>query len=227
MQCVILAAGKGVRMHPLTLDTPKPLLKFNDSTILDRIVEALPADIDELILVVGYRKEQIREHCGDHFHGRPVIYAEQDEPRGTADALIRCKDMLKGKFLLLNGDDLHGKNSLERACTYDLALLAAPSEHPERFGVVSLKSDGTLDTIIEKPADPPTNLVSTGAFVLDKRIFSYTPPQAANGEYFLPDMVTQLAKEYPVAVIEQDFWLPLGYPEDLANAEKLLAGNKH
>ena len=77
MQCVIIAAGRGTRMRPLTDTTPKPLLKVCGKAVLDHIVEALPTQITELIIVTGYLGEQIREHCGEEFYVRPVTYLEQ------------------------------------------------------------------------------------------------------------------------------------------------------
>ena len=74
MQCVILAAGKGERMRPLTNDRPKPLVLVLGRPLLEHIIEALPAAIDEIILVVGYRGEQIQKHFGTEYGGRRVHY---------------------------------------------------------------------------------------------------------------------------------------------------------
>ena len=90
MQCVILAAGKGTRMRPLTEHTPKPLIKVCGKPILQHIVEALPAEIDELILVVGYLEEQIRTFCGAEFCGRKVKYVTQGNSAGGTGDALRC-----------------------------------------------------------------------------------------------------------------------------------------
>jgi NDP-sugar pyrophosphorylase family protein len=100
MQCVILAAGNGKRLRPLTEDKPKQLVQVHGKPLIDYIVEALPSSIDELIIVVGYKGDMIREYCGTTFHGKSVQYVEQPVAEGTAKALWLCKDLLRGPFPL-------------------------------------------------------------------------------------------------------------------------------
>lgn len=222
MQCVILAAGKGTRLRPLTDSTPKPLIKVAGRPLLDHIVEALPSSVDELIIVVGYLGEQIEEYCGNEFHGKKVTYITQTEQNGTAMALWLCKALLKGRFLFMFADDIHGKNDIARAVSFSRSMLTMTSEMPERFGVVVRNPDGTLFEIIEKPTHPPSNLVSTGVMVLDTNIFNFTPETAVNGEYYLTEVIERYAREYPIAVVEEEKWIPIGYPEDIEKAERLL-----
>lgn len=222
MQAVILAAGEGRRMLPLTLSCPKPLLKVLGRPILAHIMDALPDAITEVILVVGYKQEMIREFLGHTHNGRTITYVTQDKPEGTLKALEFARPHLSGRFLLLNADDIHGTKALIEALKHPLALIVAPHSEPQKFGVVSLHEDGTLKEIVEKPEEPPTNLVSTGAMVLDERVFSYTVPPSPGGEYYLPLAVTELAKDAPVAIVVQETWIPLGCPEDIAPAEERL-----
>lgn len=225
MQCVILAAGKGTRMRPLTDFRPKCLVKINERPILDHIVEALPEEVDELILVIGYRGDQVQSHCGDNFYGRKVEYVEQANPvAGTANALITARPKLKpGRFIVVLGDDLCGRDGLTRAIKHDYCLIGAESDEPQKFGVILTNPDGTLKEIIEKPSDPPSNIVSTGAMVLDEKIFEYeTEPDPRTGEQYLPEMLTGLAKEHPVAVEVLKKWYPIGYPGDVVVVERML-----
>ncbi|MCB9818422.1 NTP transferase domain-containing protein [Candidatus Nomurabacteria bacterium] len=225
MKCVILAAGKGTRLRPLTEDTPKPLIKVSGKTLLDRIVESLPSAVDELIIVTGYLEEKIRKHCGDNFHGRKVTYIHQEEQKGTAHALWLCKDLLKGKgrFLFMFADDLHGSTDIARATSYSRSMLTLTTDSPEKFGIVVRHPDGTLAEIIEKPEHPPSNLASTGVMVLDDNIFKFDPfATETKGEYYLTDVIAEYAKEYPIAVVEQTMWIPIGYPEDIEKAEYIL-----
>ncbi len=159
MQCVILAAGKGTRMRPLTEERPKPLVKVCGKTLLDHIVEALPSAVKELIIVVGYKGEMIREHCGTEFHGRKVTYVDQTEINGPAKALWLCRDLIKGRFLFMFADDIHGKDDLARAVSYSRSILATTSDVPERFGVITRNPDGTIADMVEKPTSPASNLV--------------------------------------------------------------------
>ncbi len=224
MQCVILAAGKGTRLRPLTDTIPKPLVKVLGKSLLDHIVESLPSSIDELIIVTGYLEDKIREHCGDTFHGRKVTYIHQEEQKGTAHALWLCKDHLKGRFLFMFADDLHGPVDIARAASYSRSMLTFTTNTPEKFGIVVRHPDGTLAEIIEKPEHAPSNLASTGVMVLDDNIFKYDPYAVeTKGEYYLTDVLREYARDYPMAVVEQNLWIPIGYPEDIEKAEKILS----
>ena len=222
MQCVILAAGKGTRLRPLTDNTPKPLVMVAGKPLIDHTIDALPSAIDELILVVGYLGDQLRAHFGSEYHGRKVTYVEQVEQKGTAHALWLCKDLLKGRFLFMFADDIHGANDLARLTSYSRGLLAMPTKTPERFGIVVRHPDGTVADFVEKPAHPPSNLASTGPMVLDTHIFEFEMKKETNGEFYLTDVVVEYADKYPMAVVEQELWIPVGYPEDITRAETIL-----
>ena len=222
MQAVIMAAGEGKRMRPLTLVRPKPLIEVSGQPILEHILDALPPPIDEVIIVIGYKGDMIQEHLGDSYKGKKIRYVHQWMPAGTAHALSVARPLLSGKFLMMNADDIHGEEALQEAVSHPLAILVAEHPRPETMGVVSLNEDGTLASIVEKPENPIGNLVNTGAMVLDERLFSYEAPRHATGEYFMVDPMSSLAKEHPVKVISQPLWIPVGYPEDIARAEERL-----
>jgi UDP-N-acetylglucosamine diphosphorylase / glucose-1-phosphate thymidylyltransferase / UDP-N-acetylgalactosamine diphosphorylase / glucosamine-1-phosphate N-acetyltransferase / galactosamine-1-phosphate N-acetyltransferase len=223
MQCVILAAGKGTRLKPLTDNCPKPLVKVAGKPLLEHIIEALPTAIDEVIIVVGYLGSMIKDYFGDEFQGKKIRYIEQTTQDGTGRALWLCKDMLKGRFLFMFADDIHGKTDIARVASYTRGLLTMTSDNPERFGVIVRNPDGTLAEIIEKPSHPPSNLVSTGVMVLDDHIFEFEPITPIGGEYYLTEALEKYARVYPVAIVEETLWLPIGYPEDIERAEKVLA----
>jgi UDP-N-acetylglucosamine diphosphorylase / glucose-1-phosphate thymidylyltransferase / UDP-N-acetylgalactosamine diphosphorylase / glucosamine-1-phosphate N-acetyltransferase / galactosamine-1-phosphate N-acetyltransferase len=223
MQCVILAAGEGTRMRPLTYERPKPLIPICGKPLLEHIVAALPASVDELIIVVSYKADMVREHCGSKFLGRSVSYVTQENPKGgTADALWAVKDLITGKFLVMYGDDIHGAKALAEVVGKAHGMLAARSDTPSKFGVLDLNADGTLQAIVEKPEHPPSNFVNIGGFVLTPDIFNFPAPLSAAGEYYLTDSITAYAAKYPVSVVEQEVWIPIGYPEDIEKAEAIL-----
>jgi NDP-sugar pyrophosphorylase family protein len=227
MQAVILAAGKGTRMLPLTLTTPKPLLMVAGKPILERILDVLPTEIDEVILVVGYMGDAIQKHFSDTYKGMghdiKITYVWQSEPKGTYDALLTARETITGKFLVLVADDLHGAAALAEAITYPLALIVSEHDDPTKFGAVQKDAEGNLESIIEHPTTFEQNLVSTAAMVLDDRIFKYEVLPAPNGELQLPVALHQLAQEFPVHIVEQSEWTPLGYPEDIERYEAKLA----
>lgn len=223
MQCVIICAGKGTRMRPLTETTPKPLIKVCGKPILQHIVEALPPEVDELVLVVGYLKEQIEAFCGSEFLGKRVQYAYQEDfAGGTGDALLCAKDLIHGKFLFMYADDIHGKDALAQVVREENAMLGMHSKTPERFGVLEQNEDGTLAQIVEKPEHPTSDMVNIGGFVVDDSIFSYAVPVSKSGELYVTDMINAYAKEHPMKIIEQTMWLPIGYPEHIVEAEAVL-----
>lgn len=223
MQCVILAAGRGTRLRPLTDTIPKQLVRVLGKTLIDYIVEALPSSVDEIILVTGYLEDQIRAHCGDNFMGRKVKYVHQAVLEGTAKALWLCRGLLNERFLFMFGDDIHGQDDIARITSYTRGILTYQTPDPEKFGIVVRHPDGTLAEIIEKPAHPPSNLASTGVMVLDTNIFNFAITKEKNGEYYLTDVIAEYAKSYPLAVVEQNLWIPIGYPEDIKKAEIILA----
>lgn len=223
MQCVILAAGKGTRLRPLTESRPKPLVEVGGRALLDHIIDAVPSSITEFIIVTGYLGEQIREHYGETYKGRKVTYVHQAEQKGTGHALWLCKDLIKGRFLFMFADDIHGKEDIARAVSYTRSMLVLTTNKPERFGIAVRNPDGTLAEFVEKPELPPSNLASTGVFVLDEKVFDYKLEVETNGEFYHTDVIREYAKEYPIAVVEQQLWIPIGYPEDVENAEKFLA----
>lgn len=239
MKAVILAAGRGIRMMPLTQNTPKPLLKINNKAILDHIIELLPNEINKIIIVINYLGHQIIEHLRGRYSDKKIVFVWQKETNGSAMALKLVKPLLgKEKFLVMFSDDLHSKEAIKQCLSFDLAILVKKSPHPERFGVVTVKKPnknvnvscgtlGEIKKIVEKPKKPESNLVNVGVHVLDSRIFNYKAVKHSNGEYYLTDQINQLAKDCSVKAIKTDFWLPIGYPEDLKKAEEILSNVSH
>lgn len=210
-------------MRPLTHNRPKPLIEVAGKTILDHIIDALPEKVNELVIVVGYLGEQIKEHCGDFYKGRRVVYVTQANPKaGTGDALFCAKDVVKGPFLMMYGDDIHGATALEEAIKHEHSIFGAYSPTPEKFGVLELNPNNTLKRIIEKPENPPSHLVNIGGAVLTPAIFDFEPPLSKVGEYYLTDSISDYAQKYSVEVLEQELWLPIGFPEDIEKAERVL-----
>lgn len=228
MQCVILAAGEGVRMRPLTLTTPKPLLTVLGKTLLEHTIDSLPREVSEVIIVVGYLGDKIRDHVKHEYGGRRITYVHQPKKLGTYDALAMAEPFLKdGLFLVLYADDLFGPLTYRRLVdAQGFAIVVQEVPNPERFGVVTLAPDGTVKDIEEKPEHPKSNLANCGPTALSREIFKHPAPLHAKGEHFLTDSVALLAKHHPVKAVRADWWLPIGYPEDLKKAEEFFMSNR-
>lgn len=224
MKAIILAAGEGKRMRPLTLETPKPMVDILGRPLLVWIVEALPAEITELVFVVGYKAEQIQKYFGEKYEGRSVRYVYQEKPLGTGHALMLCKDFIAPgeKFLFMIGDDLHSPVSIKKLISEEFAMLVHEHENPRAFGVVEVDSHDRVIGFEEKPERPKSNLVSPAVFVMDDRIFKYPPVLHPKGEYFAVDQINQMMKDVPLRAIRSDFWHPVGEPHQITTAEQAL-----
>jgi UDP-N-acetylglucosamine diphosphorylase / glucose-1-phosphate thymidylyltransferase / UDP-N-acetylgalactosamine diphosphorylase / glucosamine-1-phosphate N-acetyltransferase / galactosamine-1-phosphate N-acetyltransferase len=224
MKAFIFAAGKGVRLRPLTENTPKPMLKVGGVPLLEHILGILPEEISEIFIVVGYLGEQIKEYFGDSWQGRQIRYIEQAEQLGTGYTLMQCRKHLEDgeRFLVLYADDLRDKESLELALEHEYAILVKTLEDTGRFGTVVTDEAGVILGLEEKSPNPKSHSVVTGAYVLTTKIFDYPPSLEPNGEYYINSMLIELFKVVSVYAEEQKFWLPVGHPEDIELAEEAL-----
>ncbi len=218
-------------MMPLTATTPKPLLKVAGRALIDYTMDLLPEGVDEVIVVVNYLGQQIIDYLLKNYPNREFRFIWQEAITGNLKALELARPYLgDDKFLVFPADDLQSREAVAECSKHDLALLVSESAHPERFGVVMLKKKvptppgtmGEIDRIIEKPANPQSNLVNMMVHIFDKRIFNYNVKPQPNGEYYITDAITELIKDYPVLAIKTDFWMPIGYPDDLKKAEAAL-----
>jgi NDP-sugar pyrophosphorylase family protein len=223
MQAILMAAGKGTRLRPLTLTTPKPLINVGGKPILQRSFESLPDQVNEVLVVVNYLADQIKSYFGDSYAGRSVRYVEQTGMRGTAGAAFACREYVTGgSFLVLNGDDLYSKKDLTQLVKHERAILVLERPAPGHFGICTLKSDGSFSgTCTPEEATAPF-LINTGAYVLDKDFFSYPPVDIGNGEFGLPHTLALQARQHHVALEHASFWQPVGTHQELAAAQALL-----
>jgi len=229
MKAVILAAGKSTRMYPLTLYIPKPLLKINGKTIIERNLETIGFLVKDLIIVVGYKKEKIIDTLGSNFNGLGIEYIEQKEQLGTAHALSLVSSKINDRFILMMGDDLYSTQDIEKCTSYDNSILTAKVEKPENFGVVVCK-DGILADLIEKPQDFISNKISTGLYVLNKSIFSYIKDirKSSRGEMEIPDVIKVMIKhKLKIHCVDSTFWHPIAYPQDLLRADIAIRNGKN
>ena len=222
MDAVLLCAGLGTRLRPHTLTTPKPLLPVADRPILDWTLGALPRSVDRVIVVVHYLAEQIEAYLRGQSFFRQWVAVPQGEPRGTGDALRRCRDHIRSdRFLVLNGDDLFGAADLAELAEKPAGVLCTSVDEPRKFGIAFLKPDGTLEKLVEKPDLEGPRLANTGAYVFPKEVFDIELRLSPRGEYEITDYVTTLAGRQPFHVVRSTFWFPIGTEEAWQKAQKL------
>lgn len=225
MQAVILAAGEGTRIRPLSASLPKPMLPVADRPLVAHTATAAAqAGADELILVVGYEADAVREYFGEEFAGVPVSYAVQEEQSGTADAVRAAREHIDGAFAVLNGDNLYEPEAVEELFADGPAIGAVRVENPSNYGVLSTEV-GTVTDIVEKPADPPTNLANAGAYAFPAEAREWLDVgKSERGEYEITDVLARVVDEYDVSFAEMDKWLDVGRPWELLEANEWKLG---
>jgi len=214
MKAVIMAAGKGVRCYPLTLTKPKPLLKIVNKTILEHNLDQLKGLVDEVIIIVGYKKEMIMSKIKKRYYKIKITYIEQKEQLGTGHALMQAEKFVKDKFILMNGDDLFSRADIEKCLLHDYCVLGQEVKDPERFGIIYCNKD-IVKEIIEKSENPKSNLANIGLYILDEKIFDILKiiKKTKRQEYELPTAINELAKKEKVDCEKViDYWLPITYP---------------
>ena len=234
MKAVVLAAGQGTRLRPLTEDKPKALVEVAGRPILshcfDRLLEL---DIDELLVVVGYKKEKLIEYYGDAYEGIPITYAHQREPNGLAHALLTVEEHINDDFALMLGDNVFDANladviNRQREARADAAFLVeeVPYEDASRYGVCDTNDYGEIVEVVEKPDEPPSNLVMTGFYTFTPEIFHacHLVQPSDRGEYELSDAIDLLIQSgRTIDAIRMNGWrIDVGYPEDRDEAERRL-----
>lgn len=234
MKSVILAAGKGTRLRPLTEDKPKGMVEVADEPILSYCLEQLAElGTDEFVIVVGYLKESIIEHYGDEFDGIPITYAHQREQKGLAHALLTVEEYIDDDFMLMLGDNIFNANledvtRRQKEDRADAAFLVeeVPWEEADRYGVCETNAYGEITDVVEKPDDPNSNLVMTGFYTFSPAIFpACRLVQPSNrGEYEISEAIDLLIRSgRTIDAIPIDGWrTDIGYPEDRERAEERL-----
>ncbi|MFC6838526.1 UTP--glucose-1-phosphate uridylyltransferase AglF [Halomarina ordinaria] len=234
MQAVVLAAGKGTRLRPLTDEKPKGLVEVDGDPILTHCFDRLlDLGATEFVVVVGYRKEDIIDYYGDSYGDVPITYCHQREANGLAHALLTTEEYIDDDFMLILGDNVFEANLADvvRRQTEertDAAFLVeeVPYEDASRFGVCITNDYGEITEVVEKPDDPPSNLVMTGFYTFSPAIFHacHLVQPSDRGEYELSDAVDLLIRSgRTIDAIPLDGWrIDVGYPEDRDEAERRL-----
>lgn len=222
-QAVILAAGEGQRLRPLTVLKPKVMIPIADKPILQYVVEALAANgVRHIIMVVGYRKEQVQDYFGSGEKlGVEIDYIVQKQQLGTAHALMHAKDAVADRFLVLPGDNIIKSDTITPLVEAKPSIiLVKKQENVSKYGVVTARK-GTVEEIVEKPQEATSNLVNTGIYSLDRGMFEFVEEEVE-----LPMVLnSMIARGYEIAAQETDgIWLDAVYPWDILRLNDIALG---
>jgi UDP-N-acetylglucosamine diphosphorylase/glucosamine-1-phosphate N-acetyltransferase len=213
-QAVILAAGEGQRLRPFTVTRPKGMLSIAGKPILQHVVEALAQQgIRKIVLVAGYRREQIFDHFGN---GKDlsvdIEYVTQERQLGTAHALAQAKDAVRGEFLVLGGDNLIDAETVSNFIDVrPPAMLLKHVPDASRYGVVGFE-DGRVTRITEKPTQAAGDAVNVGIYAFGEEIFDHI-----GSELDLPDVINGMLSKGEVVhpYVTRGTWLDVVYPWDI------------
>ena len=234
MKAVVLAAGKGTRLRPLTDEKPKGMVEVDGKPILTHCLDKLiDLGAEEFVVVVGYMKEKIIQYYGDEYEGVPITYSHQREQKGLAHALLTVEDHIDDDFMLILGDNIFNANlkdvvRRQQEDRADAAFLVeeVPWEDASRYGVCDTNKYGEIVEVIEKPDDPPSNLVMTGFYTFTPAIFHacHLVQPSNRGEYEISEAIDLLIRSgRTIDAIKLEGWrMDIGYPEDRDEAEKRL-----
>ena len=222
MQAIILMAGKGTRMAKY-YEGPKQLLPILGKPVVHYLLDSLPLEITEVIFIVGGpHEDKIRSHFeSGEYAGRPITFVRQDEQLGLPHAFGMAKDLVKDKWFGSVADDIFDPVAIAKLVKEDMAILSSRVSNPEQFGVLVTDEEDNLVRAVEKPKEFVSDLVWTGAMVMDKSFFETKTELSGRGEYETPDVWTKLVQEQgkKIKVITSDYWFPVNDKPQLEAAE--------
>lgn len=236
MKGLILAAGRGTRLRPLTHTRPKPVIRLAGKPIIYYALENLrEAGITEVGVVVSPdTQEDIKQALKD-FQGVEITYIVQETALGIAHAVGTARDWLgSSPFVLYLGDNLFQKGitsfveAFKQGPSAVIALVRVPD--PRQFGVAVL-NEGRIVKLVEKPKEPPSDLAVAGVYVFGPEIMQIIAElgPSARGEYEITDAIQGLLDNHKVVMGQEieGWWKDTGRPNDLLDANRLLLVEQH
>ncbi|MGP4021131.1 sugar phosphate nucleotidyltransferase [Saccharopolyspora sp. 5N708] len=219
-EAVVLVGGRGVRLRPLTLSAPKPMLPTAGVPFLSHLLSRIrAAGIEHVVLGTSYKAEVFAEHFGDGADfGLRLEYVVEPEPLDTAGAIRNVADRLSADdVLVFNGDILSGVDlakllETHRAAAADVTLHLVKVADPRWFGCVPTDADGRVTAFLEKTEDPPVDQINAGCYVFRREVIDTIPagrPVSVERETF-PELLASGARVQ--GYIDTSYWLDMGTP---------------
>lgn len=237
LKAIILSAGEGSRMRPLTLTKPKTMLPVAGKPIIQYNIESLRDNgITDILLIVRYKEEMVRNYFGDGSDfGVNIFYKTQKDFLGTANAISYGEDFIDDSIIVLNGDIILDDEIIHEIIkkynylTPDTLMLLTEVEDPSAFGVVEIEN-GNIKSIVEKPKreEAPSNLVNAGIYIFNKDIFDKIRKTeiSERGEYEITDSVSLQIKDNKTVIGHKTSkdWIDVGRPWELIEVNEDLIG---
>lgn len=237
LKAIILSAGEGSRMRPLTLTKPKTMLPVAGKPIIQYNIESLRDNgITDILLIVHYKEEMVRNYFGDGSDfGVNIFYKTQKDFLGTANAISYGEDFIDDSIIVLNGDIILDDEIIHEIIkkynylTPDTLMLLTEVEDPSAFGVVEIEN-GNIKSIVEKPKreEAPSNLVNAGIYIFNKDIFDKIRKTeiSERGEYEITDSVSLQIKDNKTVIGHKTSkdWIDVGRPWELIEVNEDLIG---
>lgn len=230
MKGLILSGGKGTRLYPLTYTRAKQLIPVANKPVLVRVIEAIKeAGVTEIGIVVGHTAPEIQEALSDGSEwGVKLTYIPQDSPDGLAHAVKISQDFLENdSFVMFLGDNVleGGISTLIRDFAdndWNSQIVLKEVENASAYGVAKLRDDGSIEKLVEKPKDPPSNLALVGIYMFDNNIFKAVNAikPSGRGELEITDAIQWLIDNgYTVFPhVHKGWWIDTGKPNDMLEA---------
>ncbi|MFP4175384.1 MAG: sugar phosphate nucleotidyltransferase, partial [Halobacteriales archaeon] len=227
-QAVVLAAGEGRRLRPLTSLRPKPMVPVGNRPVLEHVVEALAdAGVDEIVFVVGYRRERIQTYFGDGDDwGVDIEYVVQGKQLGTGHALLQAEDAVDGDFLVVNGDSIVDASLVSSLVSAEAPAVAVTrSDQPTDYGVVNV-DNGRVVGIEEKPRvyDAETETINAGVYRLDQEVFDEIRSRRAGGETSLTEALVALSHRRRLDAVRVEGWTDVSHLWDVLRVNADVVG---
>ena len=229
MKAILLAGGKGTRLRPLTIHTPKPIVPIFSRPFLHYQIDLLKQvpDIDEVILSLNYQPRRIEEVFGDgKALGVKLSYVVEPVPLGTAGAVKYANKSLDEPVVVFNGDIMTEVNlaavlRLHRERRAKATIVLTPVENPTAYGLVETDPDGNVQRFLEKPKpeEITCNTINAGIYILEPEALELIPPQ---GRFDMTDLIQRLLDQrmrvamFPI----HEYWLDIGQHADYLQAQK-------
>ena len=230
MKAILLAGGKGTRLRPLTLHTPKPIVPIFDKPFLSYqigLLKQLP-EIDEVILSLNYQPRRLEETFGDGSGiGMRLRYVVEPSPLGTGGAIRYAAQGIDDTLVVFNGDvmtavDVAAVVALHKARKAKATIVLTPVDNPSAYGLVECDADGNVQRFLEKPsADQITcDTINAGIYVLEPDTFDRIPKDTAYSieRAYFPSLVQR--GERFCAYVERGYWIDIGTPEKYRDVHK-------